>query len=66
MAYVYREGKGKDVPASQLVLGDIIEIRNGSNIPADVVLLSCTEMKVNNSSLTGESEEMQRIIDEKE
>lgn len=52
--------------AWKLVIGDIIEISNGSNVPADVVLIQCTEMKVNNSSLTGESEEMLRVIDEKE
>ena len=58
MAFVFREGKQKEIPAVRLVVGDIIEIKNGSNVPADVVLLSCTEMKVNNSSLTGESEEL--------
>ena len=35
-------------------------------MPADIVLIQCTEMKVNNSSLTGESEELLRSLDEKE
>lgn len=41
-------------------------MNNGDNVPADIVLLACTEMKVNNSSLTGESEELLRQLDEKE
>ena len=63
-ATVYREGKKKDVNSSALVKGDIVEISNGSNIPADLVLIKCNEMKVNNASLTGESEDILRIVDE--
>ena len=38
----------------------------GDNIPADVVLIKTSgEMKVNNSSLTGESEELLRVPEEK-
>ena len=39
MAFVFREGQQKEIPAAKLVVGDIIEIKNGSNVPADVVLL---------------------------
>jgi sodium/potassium-transporting ATPase subunit alpha len=46
-----------------LVPGDIIEVNVGANIPADVVLVKVSEMKVNNSSLTGESEEIPRRLD---
>jgi P-type E1-E2 ATPase len=42
------------------VPGDIVEIGTGDNIPADVVLIKTNEMKVNNASLTGESEEILR------
>lgn len=45
--------------------GDIIKFNGGDNVPADVILLSANEMKVNNSSLTGESEDLLRIVDEK-
>lgn len=64
-AYVYREGKRKEVPAIELVPGDIVDINTGDNIPADVVLIKTSEMKVNNSSLTGESEELVRLPEEK-
>jgi len=48
-----------------LVPGDIVFIETGDNIPADVVLIKTSEMKVNNASLTGESEELLRIPEEK-
>lgn len=55
----------KEVDAAYLVPGDIVEIQIGDNIPADVVLIKTSEMKVNNASLTGESEELLRNPDEK-
>ncbi len=39
-------------------------IHNGENIPADVILIQTNEMKVNNASLTGESEDLLRKPDE--
>lgn len=45
--------------------GDIVEIKLGESIPADVVLIKTIEMKVNNASLTGESEELLRNPEEK-
>jgi len=59
-ATVWRDGAKISVKAADIVPGDIVEINSGENIPADVVLLVATEMKVNNSSLTGESEELLR------
>lgn len=63
-ATVFREGKKKEVDSSALVVGDIVEISNGSNIPADLVLIKCSDMKVNNASLTGESEDLLRSAEE--
>jgi sodium/potassium-transporting ATPase subunit alpha len=64
-ANVFREGQRKQVNSSNLVIGDIVEINNGDNIPADIVLIRCNEMKVNNASLTGESEDLLRSAEEK-
>lgn len=64
-AYVFREGKRREVPAVDLVPGDLVDIGTGDNIPADVVLIKASEMKVNNASLTGESEEILRQPEEK-
>jgi sodium/potassium-transporting ATPase subunit alpha len=59
-ALVWRNGEQSPLDATLLVPGDIVEIRNGEKIPADIVLITANEMKVNNSSLTGESEELPR------
>jgi sodium/potassium-transporting ATPase subunit alpha len=54
------------VPAAELVPGDIVELNNGESIPADVVLIKSNELKVNNASLTGESEDQEREPDKKD
>lgn len=63
-AMVWRNGKKKEVTAKELVPGDIVEVNIGDNIPADMVIIKSNEMKVNNASLTGESEELLRIPEE--
>lgn len=44
------------IDASELVVGDIVEMRLGDKIPADIRILSSSRFTVDNSSLTGESE----------
>lgn len=56
-AIVWREGKQTKIPAVDIVPGDIVEITNGESIPCDLVLFKTSELKVNNASLTGESED---------
>ena len=60
-AQVWRDGKKKEISAKELVPGDVVEVNLGENIPADLVIIKSNEMKVNNASLTGESEELVRI-----
>lgn len=62
-ATVYRDGQAVKIDTATLVPGDVVDIRTGDNIPADVVLISTNEMKVNNASLTGESEDLLRFPD---
>mmetsp|Transcript_14473 Transcript_14473/g.29165 ORF Transcript_14473/g.29165 Transcript_14473/m.29165 type:complete len:1142 (-) Transcript_14473:212-3637(-) len=57
---VVREGKEVEVLATDLVPGDVVKISNGVKIPADIRLISEDEMKVDNASLTGESEAQKR------
>uniref|UniRef100_A0A8C2UTK2 Sodium/potassium-transporting ATPase subunit alpha n=2 Tax=Chinchilla lanigera TaxID=34839 RepID=A0A8C2UTK2_CHILA len=59
-ALVIRDAEKKVIPAEQLVVGDIVEIKGGDQIPADIRLLSSQGCKVDNSSLTGESEPQPR------
>lgn len=53
---VLREGKEKELPASEIVPGDIIFLSEGDKVPADLRLIEGSALKVNNAPLTGESE----------
>ena len=57
---VIREGKVDQIQAAKLVVGDLVEVKLGDKIPADIRIVSSDEMKVDNSSLTGESEALLR------
>merc|ERR1712176_1277541 len=59
-ALVIRNGEKQSVVARELVLGDIVEVKGGDRIPADIRIISSSSMKVDNSSLTGESEPQSR------
>lgn len=54
-ARALRDGKWQDLPASQLVPGDVIRLRLGVIIPADVKLFDGEFLSVDQSALTGES-----------
>jgi len=54
-ALVIRDGKEVKVPSSLLVPGDILILQAGDRIPADARLLEALSLKVDESSLTGES-----------
>ncbi|KAJ3192007.1 hypothetical protein HK101_007183 [Irineochytrium annulatum] len=58
--YVLRDGKIEQISAKELVVGDVVQIRMGDKVPADVILFASTDMKVDNSSLTGEAEPQER------
>ena len=52
---VYRNGAVTQVPKNELVVGDIVIVTQGDEIPADGRLLETMELSVNESSLNGES-----------
>ncbi len=56
---VYRDSEVVEMDASELVPGDIIVLLEGDRIPADGRLLHTNQFKVDQSSLTGESEPVQ-------
>ena len=53
---VIRDGHEEVIDATKLVVGDVIRIQTGKKIPADVRIVESQSMKVDNSSLTGETE----------
>jgi sodium/potassium-transporting ATPase subunit alpha len=59
-AIVIRDGQKLNINAEQLVRGDIVEVKFGDRVPADIRILSAHGFKVDNSSLTGESEPQSR------
>ena len=58
-----RSGKESEVPAEEVVPGDLIRLAEGDKVPADLRLIESSALKVNNASLTGESEPIIRRIE---
>ncbi len=54
-ARVLREGKWQDIAAEELVVGDIISVKGGDIVPADIKLAEGKYLSVDQSALTGES-----------
>ncbi|MDO4735847.1 MAG: HAD-IC family P-type ATPase, partial [Bacteroidia bacterium] len=52
---VKRDGAVVEIPKNELVVGDVVILAAGDEIPADIELFTATELKVNESSMTGES-----------
>lgn len=59
-AVVIRGGETLSVKAEELVVGDLVEVKFGDRIPADIRIVEARSFKVDNSSLTGESEPQSR------
>ncbi len=54
-ALVLRDGEFKEIDARELVPGDIIKLKIGNIIPADVKLFQLEQLEIDQSALTGES-----------
>jgi Ca2+-transporting ATPase len=62
MASVIRDGKVHQIPAPELVPGDIVKLEAGNIVPADLRLLELSSLKVNESALTGESQVVEKRV----
>ena len=51
---VRRKGKVMQIPRHDIVVGDVVLIEVGDEVPADGELLTCTDLQINESTLTGE------------
>ncbi|TVP79320.1 HAD-IC family P-type ATPase [Thioalkalivibrio sp.] len=65
-ATVIRSGKTEEIPAEEVVPGDIVEMSSGDRVPADVRLLEAKRFRTQEASLTGESEAVDKATDEVE
>ncbi|MGQ9721350.1 MAG: calcium-transporting P-type ATPase, PMR1-type [Candidatus Jordarchaeum sp.] len=54
-AIVIREGHEEEIPASELIPGDLVIIETGDRVPADIRISESTKLEIDESILTGES-----------
>ncbi len=59
-ACVIREGRHMEIPAAELVKGDLVCLEAGCQVPADLRLTEAANLKVEESALTGESLPMEK------
>jgi magnesium-transporting ATPase (P-type) len=61
-AQVRRDGEWVEVPSEDLVPGDIVRVRSGDRVPADMRLLEAVNLRVEESALTGEAVPSEKSI----
>lgn len=62
-AAVLRDGREQNIEASEIVPGDIVLLDAGDRVPADLRLVQAPNLKVDESSLTGESVPMTKAVE---
>ena len=60
---VVRNGKETKIPTSEVTVGDVILLNAGDLIPADLRIIEATDLFVNQSSLTGESDSVKKLAE---
>ena len=58
---VIRDGEESEIPMEEIVVGDIIRLNAGDMIPADVRIISSKDLFISESSMTGESEVVEKF-----
>ncbi len=61
-ATVYRNGKAKEIKIKEIVPGDVVDLFAGDMIPADLRIISCKDLFINQASLTGESFPIEKTV----
>lgn len=60
---VIRSGEPVDIVVNELVVGDIARVKYGDLLPADGILIQSNDLKIDESSLTGESDLIRKSED---
>ncbi|KAI1852126.1 hypothetical protein JX265_013097 [Neoarthrinium moseri] len=63
-SHVVRGGQNVTVPTIQVVPGDMVELKTGDTIPADIRLTEVMNFETDEALLTGESLPVQKVVDE--
>ena len=58
---IIRDGQKKDIATKDIVVGDVLVLSQGDKIPADARVIECFNLEVNEASLTGESEPVEKF-----
>ncbi|KAH0482443.1 MAG: hypothetical protein KVP17_004847 [Porospora cf. gigantea B] len=61
-----RNGKEVDIPATDIVRGDVVFLATGDSVPADVRVVEAAELKANEALLTGEPEDCTKTLNAKD
>ncbi|HEU0188143.1 MAG TPA: cation-transporting P-type ATPase [Gallionellaceae bacterium] len=61
-ATVLRDGQRHEIPAEQLVAGDMVLLSSGDKVPADLRLIETRQLRVEEAALTGESEPVEKDV----
>lgn len=64
MSRVLRDGENREIPSSDLVPGDVVLLEAGNMVPADLRLLEEEGIKINEASLTGESNAVEKTAEQ--
>ncbi|XP_051528655.1 plasma membrane calcium-transporting ATPase 3-like isoform X1 [Myxocyprinus asiaticus] len=60
---VIRQGQVIQIPVAEIVVGDIAQIKYGDLLPADGILIQGNDLKIDESSLTGESDHVRKSLE---
>uniref|UniRef100_A0A8B9LIH1 Calcium-transporting ATPase n=1 Tax=Astyanax mexicanus TaxID=7994 RepID=A0A8B9LIH1_ASTMX len=60
---VVRNGTVLQIPVAEMVVGDVAQVKYGDLLPADGVLIQGNDLKIDESSLTGESDHVRKAVD---
>ena len=61
-ATVLRDGEESDVPARDLVPGDVVILRSGNRVPGDARLIEAVNLQIQEAALTGESVPVEKHV----
>jgi magnesium-transporting ATPase (P-type) len=62
-AVVVRDGRRREIPAEDLVPGDIVLLASGDKVPADLRLMEVKSLRVEEAALTGESVPVEKSVE---